>query len=161
MAKLLTNKYQLVSTRKKPNTIFKISLDCLWPELVQDGYCDDESNNYDCNFDGNDCCYHCVNKDHCRDCLCLIGTLAQDSPSSINPLIGDGYCQDGMNSAQCNFDGGDCCGSCVNTDYCTNCSCIGNILVDDSWDPVHCGGYHYASSCSECPQGNGASGCTV
>ena len=33
--------------------------------------------------------------------------------------IGDGYCDDGANSLECNFDGGDCCGPYVNTDYCT------------------------------------------
>ena len=33
--------------------------------------------------------------------------------------IGDGYCDDGANSLDCNFDGGDCCGPNVNTDYCT------------------------------------------
>ena len=33
--------------------------------------------------------------------------------------IGDGYCDDGANNLDCNFDGGDCCGPNVNTDYCT------------------------------------------
>ena len=42
-------------------------------------------------------------------------------------LVGDGYCNDITNIQQCDFDGGDCCGSCILTDYCTNCSCIANI----------------------------------
>ena len=29
-----------------------------------------------------------------------------------NALVGDGYCNDEMNTAECNFDGGDCCGHC-------------------------------------------------
>ena len=33
--------------------------------------------------------------------------------------IGDDYCDDGANNVDCNFDGGDCCGPNVNTDYCT------------------------------------------
>ena len=38
--------------------------------------------------------------------------------------IGNGYCDDGFNKVECNFDGGDCCGSDVNTEYCTNCTCL-------------------------------------
>ena len=45
-------------------------------------------------------------------------------------LLGDGYCHDETNNADCSFDGGDCCGSCINTDYCTTCSCIGNVTVN-------------------------------
>ena len=29
-----------------------------------------------------------------------------------NALVGNGYCDDEMNIAECNFDGGDCCGQC-------------------------------------------------
>ena len=42
-------------------------------------------------------------------------------------LIGDGYCNDEVNILDCGYDGGDCCGSCINIDRCTNCSCLGNI----------------------------------
>ena len=41
-----------------------------------------------------------------------------------NPLVGDGYCNDITNNVECVFDGGDCCGSCVNTKFCTRCECI-------------------------------------
>ena len=27
------------------------------------------------------------------------------------PLLGDGYCHDEINTEECQFDGGDCCGS--------------------------------------------------
>ena len=30
-----------------------------------------------------------------------------------NALAGDGHCNDEMNTAECNFDGGDCCGPCA------------------------------------------------
>ena len=36
-------------------------------------------------------------------------------PGINNALVGDGYCQDLTNTAECNFDGGDCCGSCILT----------------------------------------------
>ena len=32
--------------------------------------------------------------------------------------IGDGYCDDGANNLDCNFDGGDCCGPNVITNWC-------------------------------------------
>ena len=38
--------------------------------------------------------------------------------------IGDAYCDDINNNVGCNFDGGDCCGSNVSTQYCTECLCL-------------------------------------
>ena len=37
---------------------------------------------------------------------------------------GNGFCDDATNNAACNFDDGDCCGSCVNREYCTDCLCL-------------------------------------
>ena len=37
--------------------------------------------------------------------------------------IGDGFCDDETNNVGCNFDGGDCCGIIVNTQYCMQCIC--------------------------------------
>ena len=66
-------------------------------------------------------------------------------------LISDGYCNDDTNIVECGYDGGDCCGSCINTEYCTNCSCIGNVIgngvpnallgdgyCNDETNNVHC-----------------------
>ena len=46
-------------------------LDCPNIALVGDGYCDDVSNNMECNFDGGDCCGADVNLQHCKQCQCL------------------------------------------------------------------------------------------
>ena len=43
-----------------------------------------------------------------------------ESPS----YYADGYCDDINNNQACFFDGGDCCGSNVNTQYCTECLCL-------------------------------------
>ena len=43
---------------------------------------------------------------------------------SFPQYVGDGYCDDGNNNQECNFDGGDCCGPNVNTEYCTECQCL-------------------------------------
>ena len=42
-------------------------------------------------------------------------------------LVNDGNCNDENNNEDCLFDGDDCCGSCVNTDLCTQCACLGNL----------------------------------
>ena len=38
--------------------------------------------------------------------------------------IDDDYCDDDNNNEECEWDGGDCCGSNVNTDYCIDCECL-------------------------------------
>ena len=38
-------------------------------------------------------------------------------------LVGDGFCHDYNNNYHCSFDGGDCCGPCVNREFCSECKC--------------------------------------
>ena len=37
---------------------------------------------------------------------------------------GDSSCDDENNNCGCDWDGGDCCGSNVNSDYCLACQCL-------------------------------------
>ena len=104
----------------KIRIFFSKIADCPTPLIVGDGYCNDETNNADCNYDGGDCCGSCVVTEQCSECQCL-GEIDGNGVSS--PSIGDGYCQDGNNNAACNYDGGDCCLFPLNTDYCLNCTC--------------------------------------
>ena len=117
---------------------FSFNLDCNQQILIGNGYCNDETNVPECNFDGGDCCGLCINVDYCTNCTCL-GNMTVSGV--YNPLVGNSYCDDETNVLECNFDGGDCC--------------LSNMT---SLMYVSCGG-HYASSCAECPQGNGASWC--
>ena len=50
-------------------------------------------------------------------------------------MIGDGYCHDEINNDRCNFDGGDCCGSCINTNFCSKCACHNNITENGIRNP--------------------------
>jgi hypothetical protein len=43
---------------------------------------------------------------------------------------GDGYCDDYCNTAGNNFDSGDCCGNDVNTNFCTQCQCLGEGKIN-------------------------------
>ena len=57
---------------------------CPNPELITNRVCNDETNIVECNYDGGDCC-----------------------PNSN--MVGDAVCHDETNHLGCNFDGGDCC----------------------------------------------------
>ena len=57
-------------------------------------------------------------------------------------LLGDGYCHDVTNNAECDFDGGDCCDYewKIKKDHCSECAChieetctsvVGHPLVGD------------------------------
>ena len=111
---------------------FSISLNILG---VGDGYCYDETNNVECNYDGGDCCLSSPNTDNCSDCSChFLGPCLNGTHS----LIGNGVCNDVTNIALCMFDGLDCCGFDFNNNdgvyfydfefevddsTCTECSC--------------------------------------
>ena len=44
--------------------------------------------------------------------------------------VGDGFCDDYNNNHMCEYDGGDCCDSNANHNYCKTCQCL---------DPNHIG----------------------
>ena len=93
--------------------------------MIGNGYCNDESNNADCNYDGGDCCGTCVNTNHCSECECLGG----DTGVGANVLIGNGICNDETNNETCSFDGGDCCLSIPNKDHCSECLCATTGII--------------------------------
>ena len=51
---------------------------CENPSEVANGFCNDETNIPECNFDGGDCCGSCVKKTFCSTCTCLNGGLGMD-----------------------------------------------------------------------------------
>ena len=90
--------------------------------MIQDGICNVETNNAECYYDGGDCCEYDCTGPNCQcyhEKICEIG---KNLNNLYHPLVGDGFCNEETNTAICNFDGGDCCGDCVNKDRCTNSS---------------------------------------
>ena len=79
-------------------------------------------------------------------------------PSS---LIGNGLCDDVLNNPECDYDGGDCCGVNVNTDWCTECVCyadldcavpldlIGNGFCNDEANTAGCS-FDGGDCCKDC-----------
>ena len=47
-----------------------------------------------------------------------------ECPGDLPTLVGDGYCDDVTNTADCNYDGGDCCLDAIQTNFCFNCICL-------------------------------------
>ena len=45
---------------------------------VGNGYCEDETNTPECNYDGGDCCGFCVKNQFCSRCDCLNGGFGVD-----------------------------------------------------------------------------------
>ena len=134
---------------------------CEAVELVGNGFCNDEVNTADCNYDGGDCCGYDINPEYCSQCLCY---LQETCLSGYHPLVADGICNDQTNHSECNYDGGDCCkhpelignricndqtsdgicnfdggDCCVNIDksHCAECKCHGGGLITSPGFPEH------------------------
>ena len=90
--------------------------------LVGNGFCNDDTNIAGCNYDGGDCCGYNINSEHCTECTCF----HQESciAGVTHAFVGDGVCNDETNIAECNYDGGDCCGYNITSEHCTECTCF-------------------------------------
>ena len=103
---------------------------CFYPTFAGDGYCNDVNNEKECEWDGGDCCGENVNTFLCFYCYCLDPTSNMTTSQNISTdscldpeWINDGFCDDENNNEACEWDGGDCCGSDVDTLFCTQCEC--------------------------------------
>jgi hypothetical protein len=116
-----------------PITISFLVPGCNNVALVGNGFCSDETNNPNCNYDGGDCCAVNPNTSSCSECVChFLETCA----AGYHPLVGNGFCNDVTNIAECDYDGGDCCGSCVFTKHCEDCACLGSITSGEITNPL-------------------------
>ena len=97
--------------------------DCSQSFMIADGFCNDETNNENCGFDGGDCCVN-VNTALCTECNCF---LQETCATGFHPLVGDGVCNDNTNIPECEYDGSDCCISPVIKDHCSHCECLGKL----------------------------------
>ena len=90
---------------------------CDYVALVGNGFCNDENNNPDCNYDGGDCCATNVNTNTCSECACL---LIETCAGGYHPLVGNGFCNSDTNIAECDYDGLDCCSIMVGDGICND-----------------------------------------
>ena len=134
--------------------------------MVGNGFCNDETNNENCNYDGGECCVVNANKNACVECGCF---LIETCADGYHPLVGNGFCDAETNIAECDFDGGDCCpnpdmvgnaicndetnnlgcnydgGDCclmnMDTSSCSECSCYGSGVISSPGFPLNYGNY--------------------
>ena len=59
---------------------------CQLPDIVGDGYCDDETNTFICGFDGGDCCGDNIIAGNCHQCMCL-SKLTKESKVKVQTAI--------------------------------------------------------------------------
>ena len=100
--------------------------------MVGNGFCNDDTNIADCNFDRGECCALMANTDHCSECECH---LPETCSVGYHPLVGNGFCNDATNVAGC-YDGGDCCEYDSNYDHCKDCLCFHQEMCADAVHPL-------------------------
>ena len=112
-----------------------------------DQFCDGANNNEVCGYDNGDCCLPSANFDYCGDnCDCIDPNYDPEAPTEAPTTsttsicnvqwLGDQYCDDVNNIAECGYDNGDCCNENSNFGYCTASS--GLCLCLDPSDPNVC-----------------------
>ena len=90
-----------------------------------DGKCDDGNNREECGYDNGDCCppHRSGWNQTCSECECR---APPTKGCGLLDFVGNSYCDDENNNAECNFDNGDCCPphGLDNWDqHCTACEC--------------------------------------
>ena len=75
-----------------------IEYNCVY-KWISDGYCTDQNNNEECDWDGGDCCGNYVNTQHCRKCECHEPNF--ELKECNYEQIGNGICNDELNNEEC------------------------------------------------------------
>ena len=75
-------------------------LDCSNPSWIGDGYCDDDTNNEPCEYDGGDCCVSDIDTQYCTECQCIEHNTTAVNTTAPND-IGAGLSLGEFTSAAC------------------------------------------------------------
>ncbi len=103
---------------------------------VGDGYCDDNCNIKAYNFDNDDCCSTTPSSRlECTQCICH-GVMISANPC-LWSWLHDQFCDDECNTADYNYDGGDCCYDRIDQSYCHQCICHLDGQVHPPGTPNH------------------------
>merc|ERR1711962_1649639 len=119
-------------------------------QWIGDSFCDDDNNNFECDFDGGDCCPEEPSDgwdNYCQSCECLEMPETTEGPfepieapsDCIDQWIGDNFCDDQNNNPECEMDGGDCCQEepvAGWDNYCSDCLCI--EIPETTESPFEC-----------------------
>ena len=139
---------------------------CAMPKFKGDGFCDDGNNIAGCDWDSGDCCGVGNSYQYCTACACLDCTYtavgddcvaAFENDCAKTNFKGDGFCDDGNNNGGCDWDGGDCCGSTVKKNFCTDCQCL-DCTFEATWCSAVCSKKSFVGD-GFCDDGNNNCGC--
>ena len=65
---------------------------CVKPHFIGDGYCDDELNKEECNYDDGDCCGVDLDNKFCKECQCLGNPgKMMSAPNYLEDFINNPY----------------------------------------------------------------------
>ena len=99
-----------------PETLETLESVCLVEALLGDGFCDDEANTSECDYDLEDCCQMASDRNHCTNCTCFVSPTKFELYQEQNcqnyvqtNFLGDGICDLSNNVPEHFFDIGDCC----------------------------------------------------
>ena len=95
--------------------------------LVGNGFCNDDTNIAECDYDGGDCCGYNITSEHCTECTCFHQETCLAGVT--HAFVGDGVCNDETNNAECDYDGGDCC---------PNPNMVGDGICNDETNNLEC-----------------------
>eukprot|EP00903_Cladosiphon_okamuranus_P005791 g5738.t1 len=137
---------------------------CDYPAGIGNGWCDMGNNNEGCGYDGGDCCQcTCIKPENdyswdddyaCTDdatyaCIDPAAPCVDDDDVTVEIVencgypdsIGNGWCDQVNNKAECNYDGGDCC----------ECTCVPpENSWDDDWACSHDAGFACIDPAAAC-----------
>ena len=119
----------LCGTKNCPHPLLNSQVDCCYAPTLRDcssnnpcgeyeGHCDSANECLGYLSCGTDNCLESLGFSQDVNCCEDVGRCIHDS------WKGDSYCDDGNNNEGCEWDGGDCCGSNVNTEWCDICECL-------------------------------------
>ena len=79
-----TSTVSTTTPQSTSNTQSTTSSGCAYPTYKGDGFCNDESNNANCQYDGGDCCGSDVDTSLCTQCQCLDPAFSMTTPSTTS-----------------------------------------------------------------------------
>ena len=87
----LTIGYNDPEEESKDNELDSDKWACPYDNLKGDGFCDDEANDFACDFDGGDCCGPSIVKMNCVQCQCLMTTVTTTTYSTTTFITTEPY----------------------------------------------------------------------
>ena len=96
-------------------------------DALGDGFCNDELNTIECNFDDGDCCLSTVLTNVCKECKCHQKSVVNKRKEQCGIIKEEALkivdkCHDDLNVPECDYSNKQCCGK-ADLNFCHECAC--------------------------------------